>query len=353
MSFDPDQTSEQISQSVSAMLLLNSSCQALIQVSIAPSSSPWYPILDQELGKAENLVVGWRQNGFLYFQQDILQEIGNCGNAFLSAQPGIDKLFDQLQAAFSDDIRQQIVQQLNMLESSVGNIISELDNYNGKLSAFQSAMEIPYQQMNQTVAQVQAQEQEIQAQIQVINAQIASLQQQVQTDRKAIAEAKAKENEGIAETIFGILFAPFSFGASLILAGIGVASIAEAEAQVHDLQNEISKYQSQIAGDQSQLTSDQAQVATLQGLIMSVSIAINDMADLTLALQHLRVSWALLQDEVQSAAGEVQNAETYQEAIVARVFFDAACNAWQQILKAISGLADLPQPVPTHVMIGQ
>ena len=97
MPLDPQQTTQQISDSIGAMLLLNSSCQALIQAEISPSSSPWYPILNQELGQAENLVVGWRQNGYRYFQTEILQQIDACAQRFLAAQPHIDGLFASLE----------------------------------------------------------------------------------------------------------------------------------------------------------------------------------------------------------------------------------------------------------------
>ena len=43
--------------SMGSILLLNSSCQAVIEAEITEVSSPWYDQLDRELGAAENLVV--------------------------------------------------------------------------------------------------------------------------------------------------------------------------------------------------------------------------------------------------------------------------------------------------------
>ena len=70
-------TNSEIDASIGSILLLNSSCQAVIEAEITEVSSPWYDQLDHELGAAENLVVGWRRSGVLYFQTDILDTIAD------------------------------------------------------------------------------------------------------------------------------------------------------------------------------------------------------------------------------------------------------------------------------------
>ena len=352
MSFDADQTIQQVTESIGAMLLLHSSCQALIEVAIAPSNSPWYPVLDQELGTAEDLVVGWRQNGYLYFQQAILIEIGTCGQAFLGARSNIDSLFKELSANFTPALQNQIVSAISALEAPVNGMINELTAYGQKLAVFEQALEIPNAQMNTSIAEIQAQEAEIQEQITAINAQIAALQQQVATDRVAISKARAARDRGIVETIFGILLAPFTGGVSLILAGIGVGTIAEAEEQVSALETSISGFQSTIVGDQTTLTTDQQQVATLQGLTMSMALALGDVKSIDSALDALRTSWGVLLSETLSAASDVQNAKTATDAIVGQVWFDAACNSWQSIVNFVQQMAGNQAPVPTQVTIG-
>ncbi len=345
-------TNQQLSEAIGAMLLLHASCQAVIEVSITPSSSPWYPILDRQLGQAENLVVGWRQNGFLYFQQDILTEILSCGQAFLRAKPGLDGLFQQLENGFSASIQAQIVAALSALTQPVSGMISQMQAYEQKLEAFQQALEVPFAAMNQDIAAIQAQEAEIQQEIANINAQIASLQQQVSADRAAIAKAKSARTGGILETIFGILLAPVTGGASLILAGIGVGTIAEAEDKVKQLQSQISSSQSAIAGDQKQLTTDQQQVATLQGLAMSVQMALNDIGAIQTSLLALETSWGVLNGETQNATADVQKAENAAQAIVAKVWFDAACNEWTAIVSFAQQMLSNNAPEPNIVMIG-
>jgi predicted nucleic acid-binding Zn-ribbon protein len=352
MPFDAQQTKQQISFAMGAMLLLHSSCQALIENEVAPSQSPWYPILDQELGDAENLVVGWRRSGFLYFQQEILGQIVDCGAAFLTAQPRIDALFASLRTQISASAKQEIVDALKALDAPVAAMIDSIAAYLQELAGFQTDMEDPHRRMIVTVSQVQAEAQDIRAQIDAINARIADLQRQVAADRDAIARAKAERDRGIVETIFGILFAPITGGASLILAGIGVASIADAEHQVSHLQAEIGDAQAGIAADQSNLTDDQRQIAALQGLTASVATSLDDMTRLDAALGSLRTSWTTLQGEVQGACGDVARAESWDEAAVAQVFFDAACIAWREVAELASSLADADAPTPTIVTIG-
>ncbi len=352
MTFDAAQTEQQITQSMGAMLLLHASNQALIEVSITPSASPWYKILNRELGVVENLVVQWRQNGFLYFQQEILQQIVTCGQNFIDHQATIDGLFKQLEGNFSDDLKQQIVDAMEALESPVKAMISQLGAYGDKLQDYEKQLSTPLHNMLVTAGQIQAQAAKIQAEITSINAQIALLKQQVITDRRAIAKAKAARTRGIVETIFGVLLAPFTGGVSLILAGIGVGTIAEAEEKVNQLQSSISSYQKSIVNDQHSLSDDEKQIATLHGLTMSVEIAISDIKDIDTALDSLRTTWGVLLGSLQNAAKDVQNSNTAKEAIISQVWFDAACKTWQNIIDFARLMAEKNAPDPDHVKIG-
>lgn len=353
MPLDAARTTQQISDSIGAMLLLNSSCQALIQVSLAPSSSPWYAVLDQELGEAEDLVVGWRQNGYRYFQDEILAQIDTCGKSFVGARAAIDALFQQLEARFDSGVQDRIVAGLKALETPVQGMIDAIGGYSARLATFEQAMADPYARMNQSIGQIQAQEADIQQQITTINAQIAQLQQQVQDDRQAIAKADAQRTRGIIETIFGVLLAPLTGGASLILAGIGVGTIAEAQEKVSALESTISSYQSTIVGDQQNLSSDQQQIATLTGLSMSMSLALGDVAAITTALDSLRTTWGVLLGEVGGAAGDVAAAQDATQAIVAQVWFDSASDAWQAIDGFVEAMQANNAPIPKMVTVGQ
>ncbi len=331
MPFNGDATIEQINTSMNSMLLLNSSCQAVIEAEIQQVDSSWYDILDQELGEAENLVVDWRRSGVLYFQQDILDEIIACGQKFLSSQASINTLFEQLEKNFSEAEKSQLISELQSLEPPIIQMTSQITAYLSKLKVFEMAMEKPHGEMETTIAKVQAAEQQIQNEINSINTQISLLNAQIQTDRDAIAKAKNTRTGGIVETIFGVLLAPVTGGASLILAGIGVASIAEAEGMISTMQSQIANYQQTISSDQSTLNSDEKIVATLNGLTLSTGLVISDLNNINSALDSLRAGWTILDGELKNEIQDICNAEGAKDTVVAQAWFDSACIEWSLI----------------------
>ena len=272
MSFNSKTTIRQINESMNNVLLLHSSCQAVIEAEIQEVQSPWYTQLDQELGEAENLVVEWRQSGVLSFQQDVLNAIISCGNTFSSTNGKVVPLFKELEQAFTTDLRDKIVGMLQVLPPPVNGIISMISDYLQKLKGFEMKVEKPHSEMNTTIGQVQAQEAAIQGQINSINSQIQQLNQQVATFRKAIAKAEEQKREARKETIWGIILAPFTGGISLVLVAIGVSSTEAAEQKIDQMQSDISRYQQSIAGFQGNMSEDQRIVATLNGLTMSTGL---------------------------------------------------------------------------------
>lgn len=352
MSFNADQTNQQVSNSMGAFVLLHASNQALIEADVAQNTSSWYPIIMQELGNAEDLVVDWRQSGFLYFQQEVLEAVITAGQAFVDAQPAIDAQFDQLSKTFDPALKAKIVASLKALETPLTTMDSSIGQFLNRLKQLESDMQTPLTNMEKTAADVQAQAAKIQSEINSINAKIANLQQQIKTDREAIAKAKAKRKSGIIETIFGVVFAPFTGGVSLILAGIGVASIVEGEDKIHEMQNTISKYQGEIASDTSTLNQDERQIATLHGLTLSLNIAVTDMQATQSALDSLRTTFTVLVGSIDDAAKKVDQATTAKDALLEKVFFDASVTAWKEVVSFCQTLAANNAPTPTRVQIG-
>lgn len=348
MSFNADQTNQQVSNSMGAFVLLHASNQALIEADAAQNTSSWYPIIMQELGNAEDLVVDWRQSGFLYFQQEVLEAVITAGQAFVDAQPAIDAQFDQLSKTFDPALKAKIVAALKALETPLTTMDSSIGQFLNRLKQLESDMQTPLTNMEKTAADVQAQAAEINS----INAKIANLQAQIKTDRDAIAKAKAKRKSGIIETIFGVVFAPFTGGASLILAGIGVASIVEGEDKIHDMQKTISQYQGEIASDTSTLNQDEPQIATLHGLTLSLNIAVTDMQATQAALDSLRTTVTVLVGSIDDAADKVDQATTAKDALLEKVFFDASVTAWKEVVSFCQNLAANNAPTPTRVQIG-
>ena len=146
-------TNSEIDASMGSILLLNSSCQAVIEAEITEVSSPWYDQLDHELGAAENLVVGWRRSGVLYFQTDILDTIADTGQAFTSAGPKINGLFAALEQNFSAAGKAELIAAMQGLEPAVQALIQQIADYLAKLGAFEQNMLQADQAMRTTVEQ--------------------------------------------------------------------------------------------------------------------------------------------------------------------------------------------------------
>lgn len=351
MSFQASKIQEETNTSMNAMLMLHASCQGIIQSDIQKVDTPWYPILSGELKNAEELVVGWRNNGFLYFKSAIFNSMISTGQTFLNQRVTIDGLYNQLNENYTETLKQNIVSQLQDLAAPIANISTQIGDYTQKLTVFGSKMQVIHSNMESTIGKIQAQEAVIKSQITEINQKIDNFKSQIKADREAIAKAKKAREKGIVETIFGVILAPITLGASLILAGIGVASIAEAESKISDMEKSISQYQKSIVSDQANLSDDQKEVTTLNSLLMGVGIALDDMNLISSALQVLEVSWASLGKELSQIISKTQQAENSADAIIGQAWFDAACLEWNAIIPHTQNL-DNRTIQTTRVTIG-
>lgn len=350
MSDTPD-VQGNITQSMNAMLLLNSSCQAIVETYINPSSSSWYQQVEDELGDAQDLVRAWRESGYLYFSQSILSNTVACANSFLASKTQIESIYNQLSTNYSDTVKQSLISQLSGFSSQILALNNNIDSYEAKLKSWTIKMAAVQTRLTNTVSAIQAQEADLQADIAATNDQIASMQKTVETDRQAIAKAKAERTRGIVETIFGCLLAPFTGGASLILAGIGVASIAEGEAAINALESQIQTATNKINADQSHLNDDQKQIVSLQGIVSSANLVLSDVDFIGSSLDSLRTDWQLLSDNLNDEITKISNAKTAQEIIISKVWFEASCEEWVEILNYVNSLQNL-SITTAHVQVG-
>lgn len=350
MSDTPD-VQGKITQSMNAMLLLNSSCQAIVETYIAPSASPWYQQVENELGDAQDLVRKWRESGYLYFSQTILSGTAACASSILASKDQIESLYTQLTTTYSPSLKQSLISQLSGFGSQISALNNNIDDYEAKLKAWTLQISAVQNRLTTTVGAIQAQEADLQADIKSTNDQIASMQKTIETDRQAIAKAKAQRKRGIFETIFGCVLAPFTGGASLILAGIGVASIVEGEAAVNALESQIQTATSHIIADQAHLTDDQKQIVSLQGIVASANLLQSDVDFIGTSLDSLRTDWQLLSDNLTDQISKITNAENAQALIISKVWFDASCEEWSSILDFANSLQNMSVST-THVSIG-
>ncbi|KFX05909.1 hypothetical protein KP22_08600 [Pectobacterium betavasculorum] len=339
MTFNAQACNTQIDRSQSAMALLHSSCQALIEAEIQSVNASWYSQLDQDLGNAQQLVVAWRRSGTLYFQSDILNAIATCGDAITAAQGPLTQLFQQLETQFSSELREQAVSQLQALSPPLQAMQSQMNNYISTLKGFEEQMMDAEETMQQTIAQVQAQEESISITIDSINTQISNLRAQIGKDRQTIANVQSAEHQSILETIFGILLAPITGGLSLILAGIGVSSLIEAKDQLADMEKQISDYQQKIITQQEGLSNDERTVACLKGLTLSSGYVISDIDTINQTLDELRTTWNIYQGEMEAIIQNLNQATDNSVIAVANAWFQSACAEWQIIQSHITAIS--------------
>jgi outer membrane murein-binding lipoprotein Lpp len=340
---------QQVNQSANAMRMLNASCQGIVEAYIHPTQSSWYDVLENELVNAQRLVRGWRINGSLYFDQYILDTSIACGQNFTNNKETILQYFDALIAG-SEGVKQKLLLLLQQLEGPVNQLNAQINEYENNLKDFAMKMQGARDAMAASVNEIQAQESSYQSQINALNAKIAALQQQIQADRDAIARAKSEEKKAIVETIFGIIFAPVTGGLSLILAGIGVGSIAEAESQISSMGVSINDYQDKIQRDLATINDDARQIAVLQGLIMPVVTAIQDADLISTALDGLKVLWQLQADELVDLMNKINRAENAEEYVVGKAWFIAACAQWEAIHINSQAIKDAPLRV-VHITV--
>jgi multidrug resistance efflux pump len=341
MSLDAANVNSQLSYSTSATANLKLSCQGIIDSHIAPSDSPWYGDLNSELQQAKALAQEWQTKYDTTLKSDVLTRVVQCGQAFLSARANINQLFDQA-SSDPDGAKAGLQVALGTLKAQVQIISATISSYEIGLRGWGQRLNQVHGQMSNTIGQIQAQENDLQSQIASINSNIALLQAEIINDRSAIAEAESHRTEGIVETIFGVIFAPFTGGLSLILAGIGVSSIAEAQSKVAAMESTINDYQTRIVSTQQNLTQDQAQLVSLNGLTFSAGIALSDIDVAAQMLDTVRTSWDAFFQEMDDVITKITHAQDAKSIIVEKVWFTAACNEWDLIVTGTQGLIGVP-----------
>lgn len=344
---------DDITESISAMLLFNSSCQAIVETYVAPppSTTDWYNKISTELDNVQKMIREWRLSGNLYCNTDIISQIITCASFMDSVNGNIEQLFNELKNQYSDTLKNNLVDFLQKISDQINTVYQTVNSYYIDLTNWKNKVEQSKQDINDTINAIQAEEKEIQSEIISINKNIEDLQKQIQNEREAIAKAKDQEKAGIFETVFGIIFAPFTGGTSLILAGFGVASIAEAEAQVSALEDSLKHYQDLIAQDQKNLDDDKKQISSLKLILASVATLIDDCSYIDSSVITLQITLATLRKEISDVVTKISNATNSEMIIGQKFWYEDTYNQWQSIQKLANTL-QTTTPVTQKINIG-
>lgn len=309
---------------------LTSACQGILQTKLNPSPSAWYRPLQAQLDQAQALARTWIERHAGALRTELLTCVIHCGQGFQRSRSRVTELF-ALAKTDPEAAKKGLQAQFSELQAKTEMILDTSSNYESGLKSWgQNLLQI-HEQIGATVAGAQAEAATIRSQIAALNAEIGLLQGEITRHRQAIAAAKAERDRSIVRTIFGVLLAPFSGGLSLILTGIGVASIAAAESKVAAMQKTMEGYQMRIIAAQANMTQEQVQVATLQALLLPAGIALSDTNVASQLLGDLRVTWHSFLQELLSVMAKIAKAQNAEAILLEQAWFNAACAEWDLI----------------------
>ena len=350
MPLNASDVNRQFSASASATANLTASCQGILDTYLAPSSSPWYATLNSELQQAQTLAREWQTQYAEKTEAAIRSAVAECGQAFQSARANVTRLFDQAATDLAA-AKSGLQSELNKLKAPAQAISGTVSDYKGKQRDWGVRLQAAHDRMKVTVGEIQAQASDLQVQIAGINADISRLQSEIGNARRAISEAESKKTCGTVMAVIGFVLAPFTGGLSLIIAGIGVSSIQEAEGRVRELEDTIGKYQASIISRQQNLSQDEAQVVTLNGLTLAAGVAISDIEVAGRALDLVRVGWEAFFLELGGVIAKIEKAQNAAAIVLEKAWFNAALNEWALILPAPRRLR-AAKPAIRRVLLG-
>lgn len=333
---------DQLAAASSATANLTAACRGILETRLAPSASHWHAPLQADLAELQRLAALWRDQHAGGLRERVLAAVAQGGRAFLEARDPVNQLFAGAEAA-PDRARAGLQDRLSRLQESVRAISGAASTFEEGLKQWGRTLRAAHGALAATIGRIQEEAADLRAQIGALNATIASMQEEIIRDRRAIASARSRRDTGILETVFGILLVPVTGGLSLILAGIGVTSVAEAEGKVAALEQTIRGYQARIAAGQQNMTQDQVQVATLQALTVSAGVALSDADSALKLLDGVRTTWEAFLQEVTGVIGKLGHARTAAAIAVEQAWWNAACREWELIAAGTQALLGAPR----------
>lgn len=333
---------DQLAAATSTTANLTAACQGILDTTLAPSSSRWYPVLHADLQALREVAAQWQTQHAGKLRTDVVAAVAEGARAFRDARDPIDELFARA-ATDPAGTRAALHDALSRLEEVVGAIARAAATYEEGLQSWGQRLQQAHEKLSATIRQIQDEASGLEGEVQALNATMASMQAEIIRDRQEIARAQSARDQGIVQTIFGVLFAPVTGGLSLILAGIGVSSIAEAEAKVKALEQLIASYQSRIAAAQANMSQDQAQVASLQALTLSAGIARSDSESAQKFLDSVRTSWEAFRQELAGVIRKIGKADSAPEIVVERAWWNATVREWELISNGVEPLLGAPR----------
>lgn len=323
MAFSKSDVGGQVTETVSASMMFNASGQGIIETKLAQVGAPWSEQINQHLGKMATRVLDWRENsGYLRAWADLPADIIRFAEAMQQAKAKAALLPDEDTA----ENRRALAAIIGSVQERA-TILSEWST--GYQSALQSVLKgfsNEAQALQTLVEQIQARENQIAAEIVALNQQMKNLRKQIDADRRAIAKAHAAERRATKEMIIGVVLAPLTGGASLILAGIGAVSFKQAEEEVSSLRSLLSRAARKISSDASALSEDKRQAAVLHGVVLSAHSLLDAVRGVQVGVEQLVITWSMFETELTGAKTDLEGGSKADAFVVAKLWLDVAAD---------------------------
>ncbi len=341
---------ERVRFSTNAMLMLNASCQGLVEGYIEPVENPWYEVVFSQLHAARRHVREWRNSGTLYFDRTILESSARCGERFVAQADEIAGGFDSLIRRHDPVLRDHLVGLLKELRAQVRNIDGEMAEYYETLTVWGVKMQGAHQNMADTVRDIQSEQTRIRGEIEAINITIDAIREKVKNCNDRIARLRSQNEKYRKMYLLYLILAPFTAGATLVLIAMGTASIAEAEEEVRELSREIEKDGLAIAEQQRKLDADSRELAALGGLTLSTRSILNDLERVSGSVLDLRTLWSYYMGDMDDIIAKLTAAAESDSYLAGKVWFMSALNEWKYVVGSIAEIERAPEEtVKIHV----
>lgn len=346
-------TKSKTATGVASIVIITNACQAIRNTSLAlpkdMTKPDWFDPLVAHLDAAKQLADEWIDTLAPDLTCALPQKVIHYDTQYNAITNSIIKIADaNPQAQGSDDPNvKNVFALITALKGQVVKIHDDIGKDDEKLLEWGKRMQTAHDNLSGGVASIQAAEAALAADIGKMDTDMARLRSEIDGLNKAICAAACAVAIGIFVAIVGVVLAFETFGAGLVVAGIGAAAVIGGAVTWGIMQSKVNNDYDQISKDQHEKDVDKQQIIALRGLEVATSQTVDAIATATSALSNVRALWKLFEGELDGVLGQLNQAQTGLALIVNEAFVNGAQAEWAlagELAKQL--LAPVPQGTP-------
>jgi predicted nucleic acid-binding Zn-ribbon protein len=319
-------------ESFTYLTLITQNCHAILNTSFsAPAPKPaWFDGLEKELGGAQMVAKTWIDTLAADITSTVPTGVVSYANDFAAFSAEIQSIASahpDAQGADNEYVK-QVRTLVSALETAVTGIIESQGDVETKLTTWGDSMQTAHDSLSSGAVNIQNLETTLTADIGNMNTAIGNLETQIKSQNDSIAKDKTEVGFGIAMIVVGVLAAPITGGASLVIAGVGGYLTADGDIGMKAMEKDIQSEFGTIATDQEKIADDQRQIVSLNTLATASNQAVTSINSSTSALSGLKTEWSGLLSELTTVKKDLDLAEKSLSILVEQAFASAAQKEW-------------------------